>query len=98
MHKGKRDDSARFFCHTPHALETDFKFKQGPHYTGKTKMSPKNPDRGKTGNLEILPKHRILYAQFGNSLILKIKDIAKFTVKFSNFFLEILRLPSQLHI
>ena len=47
--------------------------------------------RENTGNLEIL------YAQFGNSLILKIKDIVIIATKFS-FFLETECLPSQLCI
>ena len=54
--------------------------------TGKDKV------RENTGNLEILPKHRenrILYAQVVNSRILKIKDIAIFSAKLFNFFLEV---------
>ena len=48
------------------------------------------PIREIAGNLDILRKYGILYAQVMQFLIinLKIKDIAKFDVKVSNSFLE----------
>ena len=56
------------FCSPPlpvindQSLESKYRTRQGTHCTGKTgktgKMTKKIPVRKKTGNLEILPKHR----------------------------------------
>ena len=47
----------------------------------------------KTGNFEILPKHRILFAQVINSPILKVKDIARENIR--SFFRSWICEPSQ---
>ena len=53
--------------------------------TAQGKQGKKIPVRENTGNLVILPKHRILFAQVVNSLILKVKDIAIIAAKISIF-------------
>ena len=55
-----------------------------PSAQGKHGKWPKTiPVRENTGNFEILPKHRIWFAQVVNSLILKVKDISEYAAKIS---------------
>ena len=69
--------SGQFMLHRHLGSYHNKKHRQGTHCTGKTgKMVPKNPVRENT------PKTQgIWFAQFVNSLILKVKDISIFAGK-----------------
>ena len=59
---------------------------QGPHCAGK--MTKNIPLMENTENLEILPKHIILFVQVVNSLIPKVKGLSIFAPTFSKKKLE----------